>query len=395
MKPSGKRSGSSHQAGYVEILKKAALLFLAFIVIKIAVSCGGDGALENMFKNMFRGGDAAAAILGSELGVSGKQSPSYSKTALMSEAPGLYYYDAELEAALLEAEEQSETQPESSLPAPEPLEPEPEPQEDIPDEPAPVYDAPEVTLLTDVDLTEYISSDDITNKTSYDISPEDVIAEGLSLDIDPDSPQILIIHTHGSEAYTPDGEDTYTESDPMRTEDTEQNVVRVGDELAAAFEDAGISVLHDRSLYDYPSYNGSYSRSMEAIEEYLAEYPDIKMVIDLHRDAMDSSYVTRTEIDGNDCSQVLILIGTDYSGLYHPDWQENLKLGLFLQAAMNYEFPGLARPVKISEYRYNQHATNGSMILEVGYCTNTLKEAINAVRCFGTAAADVLYSFGQ
>ena len=62
--------------------------------------------------------------------------------------------------------------------------------------------------------------------------------------------------------------------------------MRVGDELAAALEAQGLSVLHDREIYDYPSYTGSYSRSGAAVEEYLAQYPDIAVVIDLHRDAL-------------------------------------------------------------------------------------------------------------
>ena len=76
--------------------------------------------------------------------------------------------------------------------------------------------------------------------------------------------------------------DQYEASDSYRTEDLNYNVVRVGDELTAAFEKQGLSVLHDREIYDYPSYTGSYNRSGAAIEAYLAQYPDIAIVIDLH-----------------------------------------------------------------------------------------------------------------
>jgi stage II sporulation protein P len=381
---------------YRSLFKKTGVLFLLFVVIKASVSLGSGEAADDFFRRLFSSGDTAAAILGSELPGSPGDDDTI-KDALKSESASLTYYDDALEAALLAEEDNSENLPDPSDTPPvneqedEPAkQPEEESQPESDDDPASA--SADITDLSQVDLSQYVTAADIKNQTSYDIDPSALVSEGYDFTIDPDSPQILIVHTHGSEAYTPDGEDTYTESDPMRTEDTDQNVVRVGDELAAAFEERGIKVLHDRSLYDYPSYNGSYTRSMEAIESYLDEYPDIKIVIDLHRDAVDSSYVTTAEVDGKTCSQVLLLIGTDYSGLDHPNWRENLKFGLTLQAAMNYEYPGLARPLKVSEYRYNQNATTGSMILEVGYCTNTLQQSIDAVKYFADAASDVLLS---
>ena len=53
-------------------------------------------------------------------------------------------------------------------------------------------------------------------------------------------------------------------------------------------EEAGIPrALHDTTLNDYPSYNGSYDRTRENIERYLEQYPSIQMVIDVHRDAVE------------------------------------------------------------------------------------------------------------
>ncbi len=131
----------------------------------------------------------------------------------------------------------------------------------------------------------------IKNGTELSIDTAELMTDGLSLTLPAEGPQILIIHTHSSEAYTPDGQDVYTPTDPSRTEDTRYNVIRVGDELTAALESYGLTVIHDREIYDYPSYTGSYARSGEAVEEYLAEYPSIAVVIDLHRDALSSGDV--------------------------------------------------------------------------------------------------------
>lgn len=233
----------------------------------------------------------------------------------------------------------------------------------------------------------------ITNKGSYDIDVQALLNEPLGISLDADAPQILIIHSHGSESYAPDGEDIYAPTDPSRTEDKNYNVVRVGDELTEALTEQGFIVIHDRELYDYPSYNGSYTRSLEAIERYLAEYPSIKLVLDIHRDAVyledGSLYKTVCSVDGEAASQVMLCVGTDESGLNHPNWRENLKLALKLQQAMNEENSALARPVAILTGRYNQHATTGSLIVEVGYNGNTLQEALNAVRAFASAAGTV------
>lgn len=233
----------------------------------------------------------------------------------------------------------------------------------------------------------------IENATSFEINIDELLSDGLSLRLPKEGPQILIIHTHGSEAYTPDDADMYKPSDTSRTEDKSFNVIRVGDELTSALEAFGLNVLHDREIYDYPSYTGSYTRSQAAIEAYLEQYPDIAIVIDLHRDALGTGgvvYKTVAEVADETSSQLMMLVGTGENGLYHPDWQENLKLALVLQSAVTQKYPTLARPVALKQERYNQHLTTGSLILEVGSNGNTLREALCAVRLFADAIGDTL-----
>lgn len=233
----------------------------------------------------------------------------------------------------------------------------------------------------------------ISNHTDYDIDVAQTLASPPELRLDAELPQILIIHTHSSEAYTPAGLDRYTPTDTNRTEDTDYNIIRVGDEMAELFESAGLHVIHDRGIYDYPSYTGSYSRSGAAVEEYLREYPSIKIVIDMHRDALgsgDAVYKTMAEEEGVCASQVMILVGSDASGLDHPYWRENLKLGLYLQNAVCTAHPTLMRPVDLVAERYNQHLSTGMFILEVGSSGNTLQEALAGIRLFCDAAAPAL-----
>ena len=101
-------------------------------------------------------------------------------------------------------------------------------------------------------------------------------------------------------------------------------------------------------------------------------------------------YKTVAEIPDTACSQVMILCGTDSSGLYHPYWKDNLRLAVYMQNAVNEVYPTLMRPITLVNERYNQHLTTGSLIVEVGSSGNTLQEAINAVQLFGDAAGPAL-----
>ena len=233
----------------------------------------------------------------------------------------------------------------------------------------------------------------IKNSSDYTVNAEELLSQGCPITLEAGVPQILIIHTHSSEAYSPAGLDKYEDLGTNRTLDTNYNVIRIGNELTEIFQSYGLNVIHDTGVYDYPSYTGSYNRSCEAIEKYLAENPSIQIVIDLHRDALCSdeiTYKTQADEDGVCASQIMILVGSDASGLEHPDWQQNLRLALYLQNAVYSKYPSLMRPVQLVSYRYNQHLTHGSMILEVGSNGNTLQEALAAIRLLGNTAGPSL-----
>lgn len=233
----------------------------------------------------------------------------------------------------------------------------------------------------------------IKNSTSYVIDAQDMLSGGCNLRLKKSEPQILIVHTHSSEAYSPAGLDRYDDTGGNRTQDSNFNVIRIGDELDKLLTEQGLNVIHDRGVYDYPSYTGSYSRSGEAVEKYLAEHPSISVVIDLHRDALgtdDVTYKTVATESGVCASQLMFVMGSDDGGLDYPNWRDNLSLALYLQNAVLSKYPSLMRPVTLVGYRYNQHLTSGSMILEVGSNGNTLQEALAAIRLFADAAGPAL-----
>ena len=232
------------------------------------------------------------------------------------------------------------------------------------------------------------------NRTGLDVDLAAAAAAPVNIALPAEGPQILIVHTHGSEAYTPDGTDIYEPSDNnTRTLDENYNVVRVGDEMERVFTELGLTVVHDRTLYDYPKYNGAYDRSAEAVQRYLEQYPSIKIVLDVHRDALvgedGTVYKAVTRIDGVDTAQVMLVLGSSEGG-EHPNWMQNLSLACRIQESMNTLYPTLARPMTMRSSRYNQQLSNGSLLVEVGTHGNTLQEALAGARLFARAAGQVL-----
>ena len=206
-----------------------------------------------------------------------------------------------------------------------------------------------------------------------------------------EGPQVLIVHTHGSEAYTMPAGQEYVPSGDCRTTDNAYNVVRVGEELVKTLEDAGLTVLHDTTLHDYPEYSGAYDRSLTAVEEYLEQYPSISLVLDIHRDAVSdgkgNAYKVVSNVAGLNAAQMAFVIGTDGGGLEHPNWRENLKLAAAVQQRLLEDYPTLMRPITVRNSRYNQHTTTGSLLIEMGAAGNSLDEALLSAKLLGGAIA--------
>lgn len=210
-----------------------------------------------------------------------------------------------------------------------------------------------------------------------------------------EGPQLLIVHTHGSEAYTPVDPTGIVWSGNHRSTDMRCGVVRVGDAMADVFSEEGISVLHDRTLYDYPNYTGSYDRSLAGIERHLKEHPSIRFVLDIHRDAIEdksgNQYKVLSDIEGvGSAAQMTLVVGSDGSGLPHPNWIENLRLAVALQEDILTEYPTLMRPILLRKSRYNQHAAPGSLLVEVGAAGNSPEEAVLAGQILARKMAALL-----
>ena len=386
------------------VLRRTLSLGVGAAVLWGLLSSGGGIQLPTPWKKGV-GSALAQAMLDAEVGAFQEDEPSLWTQMVTSELPLCGTGDeVAAEAASSSSDGSAGAETSLSLPAGEPLEEaEAAAEETAPAEAAPAESAAPEDGGTAVPQTITANSNtvsgagvEVNNNTSgITVDPAALAASVLTQTIAPASqgPQILIMHTHGSEAYTMAGSDIYTETDTSRTDDPNFNMIRIGEEMKAVFESMGFSVIHDTTLYDYPNYTGSYTRSLAGIQAMLEQYPTISVVLDVHRDALIASdgtvYKAVTQVNGENTAQVMLVVGTDDGGLTHPGWQDNLNLAAHIQLAMTGIEPTLARPINLRAQRFNQHLTPCSLLVEVGTSGNTLQEAIRGARCFAQAAGSV------
>ena len=377
------------QGRWTRMLRRGVALFLTTVTVWVLSLTADMGAAAETFRTLAESPAFVSAALRAELGNLPEE-----ETGLTGWQKLVLGQSPTLSAGVGKGETAEEVQ-ESPQPTGEPDDP--EDPEELPEVTAAPEDIVGKTLLPSSGAG-YDSAQGvyIENRPGLDLDVAALAQAQLTLTLPEEGPQVLIVHTHGSEAYTPDGTDTYVATGECRTTDTEKSVVRVGDEIAKVLTEMGLTVVHDTALYDYPEYNGAYDRSLAAVENWLAQYPTIQVVLDVHRDALIGSdgtvYKPITTINGEKCAQVMLVMGSN--ALYdHPNWLENLALAVQVQKEMNTLWPTLARPIGLRENRYNQQTAPGAMLAEVGSHGNTLQEALAAARMFARALGAVLLEY--
>ena len=222
-----------------------------------------------------------------------------------------------------------------------------------------------------------------TRQTAAEIAAEAAQPLPFAIEKDSAAPQVLIMHTHATEDYRLSAGLWFAPGDGARSTDRSVNMCAVGRVMADTLNAAGICTLHDETLNDYPSYTGSYANSRAVVQQYLAQYPSIKVVLDVHRDAIERENGVRCApvctIDGRQAAQVMIICGCDNgTSVQLPAWRQNLRFAAAWERSMEAKYPGFTRPVLFSYRFYNQDLTTGSLLIEIGGHGNNLNEALYA-----------------
>lgn len=256
-----------------------------------------------------------------------------------------------------------------------------QPEQEQPERELPVFLESDAALLA------------INSGFRYEADLPALLTQPLTWDLTIDAPTVLIVHSHGSESYTPTGE--YAEVSPYHTLERDYNMLSVGDYVAQLLTAEGISVLHDTALHDQPSYNAAYSNSRASIQTYLEEYPSIQLVLDLHRDSIEDAagnQVVQTVFAGDQTlAPLMLVVGTDHSGLEHPAWRENFSLALKLQTQLEGLCPGICRNINLRTQRFNQDLSTGALLIEMGSSGNSRHEALRSAEVLAEAIISLAY----
>ncbi len=225
----------------------------------------------------------------------------------------------------------------------------------------------------------------IKNETDYELTQE-----MLKPDITIENKNVIIFHTHSCESYTSSEKYPYTPTGNYRTTDLNYTVTRVGTELENQLKNYNFNVVHNQDYHDYPSYNGSYTRSLKTVEGILETAPS-DIIIDLHRDAVGSrsDYAPTVKIGDEEAAQIMFVIGTNNGGLWHPNWNQNLKFAVKVQEKAEELYPGLFKPIMLTKSRYNQHTGKYANIIEVGATGNTLEQCLNSMKYLAKIMNDI------
>ena len=226
----------------------------------------------------------------------------------------------------------------------------------------------------------------IKNGTSYTLTQE-----MLNPDITIENKNILLFHTHSCESYTSSEKYQYTPTGNFRTTDLNFTVTRVGTELENQLKQYNYNVIHNTDYHDYPAYTGSYTRSLATVEKIL-ETNKADIIIDVHRDAVGarSDYAPTVKIGEEEAAQIMFVIGTNDGGLWHPNWNQNLKFAIKIQEKAEEIYPGLFKPIMLTDSRYNQHTGKYASIIEVGATGNTLDQCLNSMKYLAKVMNEVL-----
>ena len=213
----------------------------------------------------------------------------------------------------------------------------------------------------------------LTNSAALEADLQALLLEPLVWDLRSEEAAVLILSTHTTESYTRTDEN-YEESAGWRTLDENYNMLSIGDILEQRLAAAGITVIRDRDLHDHPSYNGSYAHARESMAALLEQRPEIRLVLDLHRDAADGpDGRPYRPLTGEGCARLMVVLGSSFS-----HWQENLSLALKLCAQLERQQPGITRPIQLRRATFNQDLSPGALLIEVGAAGNTHPEARRA-----------------
>lgn len=183
-----------------------------------------------------------------------------------------------------------------------------------------------------------------------------------------ETPRVYIYNSHPIELYDSNYYEGY---------DINPGVVMAGKILQDKLNNIGIeTIVEEKRTTDYLkehnlSYNHSYTASREYLTDTLKIYPNLELIIDLHRDA-GSKNITTASIDGIDYAKVMFV--------QNKKCEENFELATSLNNMIKDKYPNLSRGLYTRhEFHFNQDLNPNAILIELGGNLNTINEVVNTI----------------
>lgn len=200
------------------------------------------------------------------------------------------------------------------------------------------------------------------------------------------SPVVIVYHTHAREAYLP-AMGGAPIPDRAFSFEPEKGVLGVGERIVKSlWRRHGIPAGHCRIVHDKAGRLGAYTESMRSLDKILQNYPDIGILLDVHRDSLRKAETTAV-INGKSAARTTIVIGDK-----NEHWEENYEIAQKLVGILQKKYPGLNRTILKKPYTYNQMVSSGCLLIEIGGVDNTLEEVNYTADMVADAIAELLRS---
>lgn len=199
-------------------------------------------------------------------------------------------------------------------------------------------------------------------------------------------PIVYIYNTHQLEGYSATNFEEYNIT---------PNVLMASYLLKEKLNKIGIpTIVETSNITDFLNLNNwNYSYSYQAskffITDTLNQYPNLKLLIDLHRDAIPKAASTTT-INGKNYAKVLFVVGME-----HENANANLELANLLSNKIKEKYPTLSRGVMTKEGKgvngiYNQNLSPNSVLIECGGNENSIDEVMNTIEALSVIIKEYL-----
>lgn len=189
------------------------------------------------------------------------------------------------------------------------------------------------------------------------------------------NPTVYIYNSHQSEEYQGEALENYNiKPGVMMASYIMQDKLAENDVKALVMEDNLVDYMNLNNM----SYNKSYQAARNLITETIQNTPTLKLIIDLHRDALSKDKST-TIINNKSCAKIIFVIGKENS-----NYQSNLDMTNKINDKIKAKYPELTRGVIGKEGSgnngiYNQDLSPKMTLLEIGGQENTIDEVLNTI----------------